>query len=144
MFVAYGYVLTGTHFGQQIQKIAQGQCLAGSGLTPDRQMTGMVASQNRSEMATEFMDLAIADIGVEYFFEHCQLLGPYELLIIQETPILYDRTADHMLDLVEDPRADIGWFHWKITSICVHWKYFYKNVSVMEPRSARELHLKPT
>jgi len=98
-------------------------------------MTGMITSQDGRKMTAEFLDLRIADIGIEDFFEYSQLLGPYELLIIQETSILYNGTTDHVLDLAEYSGSDIVCLHRKITSICIHWKCHYKNVSAQELRS---------
>jgi hypothetical protein len=82
----------------------------------------MIAPQNRREMATELSDLAIADIGVEHFLQHCHLLRADELLVIEEAPVSDYGVLNHVLDLVDDLGAYVGWFHWKTTSRCVHWK----------------------
>jgi hypothetical protein len=35
-----------------------------------------------------------------------------------------------MLYLANNPGTNVGWFHAKITSICLHWKCNYKNVAL--------------
>jgi hypothetical protein len=81
------------------------------------------------EVAAQLSDLCIADIGVEDLFQHGQLLRTNQLLIIQETPVLDNCSADHVLYLAEYLGANVGRFHSKITSRCLHWKRTYINVA---------------
>ena len=75
----------------------------------------MVSAEHRREVARKFPDLRIPDIGVKDLFEHSQLLGPYELLVVQEPAVPDDRVPDHVLDLVDDLRPNAV-LHWNITS----------------------------
>ena len=52
-------------------------------------MAGMIAAQQAGKMTAQFIDLCIAYIRVEDFFQYFQLFRPDQLLIIQKTTILY-------------------------------------------------------
>jgi len=118
VFIAEGYILLLAHFREQVQKITHGQGFAGAGLTPDSQMAGMVIAENPGEMAGQFLDLGVTDIGIEDFFQYRQLFGPDKLFIIQKAAVFDNGGIHHILDLVENLTTYFDWFHRKITSIC--------------------------
>jgi len=90
----------------------------------------MVSSQDSSEMAAQFLDLGIPDVGIEDLFKDLQLLGSDELLVIKKATVPDHRTGYHVLDLVDDPGSNFGRFHRKFTSICFQWKFAYLNLPI--------------
>ena len=74
MDVPNGNLARVAHLGQQLQKVQESQCLAGTGFTPNRQVTGVVITEDRREVAAELFDFRVSDAGVEDFVEDVQLL----------------------------------------------------------------------
>ena len=83
-----GNLAATTHLGQKLEKVHQGQRLACARLAPDRQMAGMVVSEDRSEMTAELFDFCVSNAGVENLVEDVQLFGLDELLVFEITSVL--------------------------------------------------------
>ena len=77
-----------THLGQKLEEVHERQRLACARLAPDRQMAGVVVSEDRCEMTAEFLDFCVSNAGVEDFLKDVQLFGLDELLIFEITSVL--------------------------------------------------------
>jgi hypothetical protein len=119
MLMTDGNVFFLAHLGKEVQEITQRERFAGACFAPDGQMAGMITPQNAGKVAGEFLDFGIPDIGIEYLLKDTELFGTNELLIVEKTPILDNSIVYHVLDSTYHFGADIGWLHWKNTSICV-------------------------